>query len=122
MQTPNTRLYPLVCIHIAAAGPPGPLIPWLLTVPGQGRSGGSGERRIWSDSMESTFWRVACQVFHMSIKSHMWSVAPAAEVLVLLDVVWLEADTVEVVPQLALVALHPVHLHRRHVAQNPDNP
>ena len=40
---------------------------------------------------------------------------PAAEVLVLLDVVRLEADAVEVVPQLALVALHPVHLntHRR---------
>merc|ERR1719270_2542567 len=35
---------------------------------------------------------------------------PAAEVLVLLDVVRLEPDAEEVVPQLALVALHPVHL------------
>ena len=35
---------------------------------------------------------------------------PAAEILVLLDVVRLEADAVEVVPQLTLVALHPVHL------------
>ena len=35
---------------------------------------------------------------------------PAAEILVLLDVVRFEADAVEVVPQLALVALHPVHL------------
>ena len=38
-------------------------------------------------------------------------IRPAAEVLVLLDVVRLEADAVEVVPQLALVALHPVHLN-----------
>ena len=36
---------------------------------------------------------------------------PAAEVLVLLDVVRLEPDAVEVVPQLALVALHPVNLN-----------
>ena len=37
-------------------------------------------------------------------------IRPAAEVLVLLDVVRLEPDAEEVVPQLALVALHPVHL------------
>ena len=37
----------------------------------------------------------------------------ADEVLVLLDVVRLEADAVEVVPQLALVALHPVDLHNK---------
>ena len=36
---------------------------------------------------------------------------PAAEVLVLLDVVRLEPDAVEVVPQLTLVALHPVDLN-----------
>ena len=36
---------------------------------------------------------------------------PAAEVLILLDVVRLEPDAVEVVPQLALVALHPVNLN-----------
>ena len=40
----------------------------------------------------------------------MMIIRPAAEVLVLLDVVRLEPDAEEVVPQLALVALHPVHL------------
>ena len=40
----------------------------------------------------------------------MSSVQPATEVLVLLDVVGLEADAVEVVPQLAFVTLHPVNL------------
>ena len=37
-------------------------------------------------------------------------IRPAAEVLVFLDVVRLESDAEEVVPQLTLVALHPVHL------------
>ena len=40
----------------------------------------------------------------------MLIIRPAAEVLVLLDVVRLEPDAEEVVPQLALVTLHPVHL------------
>ena len=37
---------------------------------------------------------------------------PAAEVLVLLDVVRLQSDAEEVIPQLALVALHPVNLQQ----------
>ena len=40
----------------------------------------------------------------------MMNIRPAAEVLVLLDVVRLEPDAEKVVPQLALVTLHPVHL------------
>ena len=43
---------------------------------------------------------------------------PAAEVLVLLDVVRLEPDAVEVVPQLALVALHPVNLNTHVLISN----